>query len=135
MKWVTNGLMSVGVALCVMVVCGCLSPQTSGMSVEKGKLIIDDASFALNLELREDACERTPEGFLHVQVALKNTNDYDFPCQYQFVWKDGNGLVQRHAKAPWTPIVLHGGEETVLDAVSTIPNSADFRLNLRRIHD
>ena len=44
---------------------GCLSPKTSGVWVEKGHLYIEDAAFALNLNLVQDAMERTPEGFLH----------------------------------------------------------------------
>lgn len=112
---------------------GCLSPRTSGMAVERGRLTVEDPTFATNLLLREDRMERTPEGFLHVQVALKNANRRDYACQYRFVWKNADGMVLTHAKTHWSPLVLHGAEEKMLDAVSPVPNAADFRLVLRRL--
>lgn len=112
---------------------GCLSPRTSGVVVEKGRLTIEDAAFATNLVLLEDRMERTPEGFLHAQVTLKNANRRDYACQYRFVWKNADGLVLSHARTHWTPLVLHGSEEKALDVVSPIPNAADFRLVLRRL--
>lgn len=120
--------------VCVAVLSGgCLSPRTSGLAVERGRLTVEDASFASNLLLREDCMERTSEGFLHVQVALKNANRRDYACQYRFVWKNADGMVLTQAKTHWTPLVLHGAEEKMLDAVSPVPNAADFRLVLRRL--
>ncbi|MBR3822861.1 MAG: YcfL family protein [Kiritimatiellae bacterium] len=114
---------------------GCLSPKTSGVVVEKGRLIVHDASFALNLDMVSDTTQRTPEGFLRVQAKVRNTNHVDFRCQYRFEWKTPQGVVQTHALAPWRPVVLHGRDETVLEAVSLVPGADDFRLILRRIDD
>lgn len=112
--------------------CGCLSPKTSGVAVEKGRLLIYDPSFALNLEMVQDARERTAEGFLHVQAKVQNTNQTDFRCQYRFEWKTSQGLVQTHAMTPWRPVVMHGRDETVFEATSTVQGSEDFRLAIRR---
>ena len=111
---------------------GCLSPKTSGVWVEKGHLYVEDAAFALNLNLVQDAVERTPEGFLHVQVTVQNNNHQDYRCQYRFEWKTAQGLVQTHAQTPWRPIVLHGRDVTPLEAVSPIQGTDDFRLSIRR---
>lgn len=111
---------------------GCLSPKTSGMVVEKGRLLIHDASFALNLEMVSDTVARTPEGFLRVQAKVRNTNETDFRCQYRFEWKTASGILQTHAMTPWRPVVLHGRDETVFEAVSPIPGADDFRLIVRR---
>ena len=54
----------IAVAVAVLSLAGCLSPKTSGVWVEKGHLYIEDAAFALNLNMVQDAMERTPEGFL-----------------------------------------------------------------------
>ncbi|MGN0833624.1 MAG: DUF1425 domain-containing protein [Kiritimatiellia bacterium] len=127
--------MKLRLLMCVAASClagGCLSPKTSGMVVEKGRLFVHDPSFALNLETVQDVRERTPEGFLHVQVTVRNTNQTDFRCQYRFEWKTKQGLAQTQAMTPWRPTVLHGKDETVFEATSTLQGAEDFRLAIRR---
>ena len=114
---------------------GCLSPKTSGLWVEKGRLYLEDAAFATNLDIVQDAMERTPEGFLHVQVTVRNTNQHDYRCQYRFEWKTAQGMVQTHAHTPWRPAVLHGRDVTPLEAVSPLQGTADFRLSIRRAEE
>jgi len=111
---------------------GCMEPRTSGVMVEKGRLFIEDPAFAANIELVQDACETTSEGFLHAQVTLKNTNRDDFHCQYRFEWRGENGMMQTHATTPWRPFVLHGRTTDEIDATSPLPGTADFRLKIRR---
>ena len=76
--------------------------------------------------------ERTPEGFLHVQVMVQNTNQQDYPCQYRFEWKTKQGMVQTHASTPWRPVVFHGRDVVPLEAVSPLQGTDDFRLSIRR---
>lgn len=123
-----------GCALAVAAGTGCLRGRmTSGVVVEKGRLMIEDPSFALNLEPEgEDRRTLTKEGFLHAQVTLKNTNRHDYRCQYQFVWFDEAGMAMAHALTPWKPLVLHGRETKNLDAVASVQGAADFRLKVRR---
>ena len=111
---------------------GCLSPKTSGLWVEKGRLYVEDAAFVTNLDIVQDSMERTPEGFLHVQVTVRNSNQHDYRCQYRFEWKTEQGMVQTHAHTPWRPAVLHGRDVTPLEAVSPLQGTADFRLSIRR---
>ena len=118
---------------CLALLSGCLSQDTSGVWVEKGRLHIEDPAFATNIEVAGDARERTGEGFLHAQVSVKNNNRDDFRCQYRFEWRGENGMVQKHAPTPWRPLVLHGREVVDVDAVSPIQGTADFRLKLRRV--
>lgn len=125
-------VLSIACVAVTCLVCGCLSPKTSGVVVEKGRLLVHDPSFALNLEMVQDARERTPEGFLHVQAKVQNTNQVDFRCQYRFEWKTPQGLVQTHAMTPWRPVVMHGRDETVFEATSTVAGTDDFRLAIRR---
>ena len=112
---------------------GCLRGRlTSGVTTEQGRLSIEDPAFAMNLELIRDARTKTDEGFLHAQVALKNTNRDDYRCQYQFTWCDEAGMALKHARTPWRPLVLHGRETQELDAVAPIQGAEDFRLKIRR---
>lgn len=129
------GIVAAFALACVLVAgaTGCLRGRiTSGVVTEEGRLIIEDPSFALNLELVRDARTRTPEGFLHAQVTLKNTNRHDYSCQYQFMWFDAAGMTMKHARTPWRPLVLHGRETKELDAVAPIQGAEDFRLKIRR---
>ena len=122
-----------GCALAVAAGAGCLlGRMTSGVTAEGGRLLVEDPSFALNLELVRDARTRTKEGFLHAQATVKNTNRHDYSCQYQFVWFDGAGMAMKHARTPWRPLELHGRETKDLDAVATIEGAEDFRLKIRR---
>ena len=112
---------------------GCAMPRTSGVWVEKGRLIIEDPAFAANIEvLNKDIREMTSEGFLHAQVTVKNTNRTDYECQYRFEWFRGNGMKQTHAETPWRTILLHGRENVEMSAVSPVQGTEDFRLAIRR---
>ena len=118
--------------LSLSVFAGCSFPRTSGVMVEKGRLFIEDPAFASNIEVVRDILEKTPEGFLHAQVTIKNTNRTDYECQYRFEWIRGNGMKHTHAETPWRPISLHGRETTEMDAVSPLQGTEDFRLAIRR---
>jgi len=120
-------------AVCAATLTGCISPRTSGVMVEKGRLHVEDPAFAANIELVQDARERTPEGFLHVQATVKNTSRADFYCQYRFEWRGENGMMQTQAPTPWRPRVFHGRETVELEAVSPVQRTEDFRLVVRRL--
>lgn len=111
---------------------GCVMPRTSGVWVEKGRLNIEDPAFAANIEVVRDVREKTPEGFLHAQVTVKNANREDYACQYRFEWRGRNGMIQKHAQTPWRPAVLHGRETMEFDGVSPLQGTEDFRLVVRR---
>ena len=116
----------------ISVSAGCTFPNTSGVMVEKGRLFVEDPAFATNIEVVRDIREKTPEGFLHAQVVVKNTNRTDYECQYCFEWFRANGMKQTHAETPWRPILLHGRKTTELSAVSPLLGTEDFRLAIRR---
>ena len=126
-----NKLVSILVGIVLFEVGGCAN--TSGVWVENDRLYIEDPAFAANIEVVGKAiCEKTPQGFLHAQVRVKNTNRTDYECQYQFEWIRANGMTQTHVETPWSPKLLHGREVVELDAVSPVQGSEDFRLKIRR---
>lgn len=111
---------------------GCSFPATSGVSVAKGRISIDDPAFASNIEVVRDVREKTSEGFLHAQVMVKNLNRTDYECLYRFEWFGGNNMKQTHAETPWRPISLHGCETADISAVSPLQETEDFRFTIRR---
>lgn len=127
-----NRLFSGIVVLTLSILSGCSFPNTSGVMVEKGRLFIEDPAFATNIDVIRDIHEKTPEGFLHAQVTVKNKNRTDYECLYRFEWFRGNGMKQTHAETPWRPILLHGRETAEMSAVSPLQGTEDFRLAIRR---
>ena len=118
--------------LCVTLLGGCLHPaKNSGVVVVGGKVWVYDPAFAVNIQLVKDDITRTPQGFMHVQTTLQNTNHEDWSCQYRFVWLDANGMEQTHAPAILRPCVMHGMQTMVLEGVSPLQGTASFRLELR----
>ena len=127
-----NKMLASAFLVAISMLAGCSFPNTSGVMVEKGRLFIEDPAFATNIEVVRDIREKTPEGFLHAQVVVKNTNRTDYECQYRFEWIRGNGMKQTHAETPWRPILLHGRVTSELSAVSPLQGTEDFRLAIRR---
>lgn len=110
---------------------GCLSPKTAGVSAEKGVLKVEDRLFASHIVVVQDQTTMTDQGFLKAQVTLRNTGKRDFDCQYIFTWKDKDGLTLKSAKAIWRPLTLHGREESVVQGICPVAGAADFRIVLR----
>lgn len=110
---------------------GCLGPDTSGMSAERGRLRVENRAFASRVELVQDQTVLTDSGFLKAQVTVRNTSKRDTRAQYRFTWKDRNGLTLKNADTRWMPLTMHGREETVIEAICPVPKAADFRLVLR----
>ena len=110
---------------------GCLATRSDGEVVEKGRLQIFNPGFASQIEVIRDQTTNTDSGFLKVQVTLRNTDKRDFTSQYQFIWKDSNGMELTSAEILWKPLQLHGREETIVEGICPVPKAADYRLVLR----
>ena len=125
-------------ALCT----GCLSPGTSGISIEGGKGFADRTSFVrvgdagvlshLRLVGRQ-YWQNTPEGFLEATVPIENTGRQTFDCLYRFVWLDARGLEDRHAASPWRLVHMMGRPfREDFRAVSPRAGIERYRFELRR---
>ena len=115
----------------ILLFAGCMSSQTAGISAEKGVLRVEDRAFASHLEVVQDQTTVIDGGFLKAQVTVRNTDKRNFDCQYRFVWKDKDGLTLKGADTLWTPLMLHGREETVIQGICPVPRATDYRLVLR----
>ena len=127
MKQMVEMLMASG----FLTVVGCLGPNPSGMSAERGRLRVENRAFASRVELLQDQTVLTDSGFLKAQVTVRNTLKQDARAQYRFTWKDRNGMTLKNAETQWMPLMMHGREETVIEAICPVPKAADFRLVLR----
>lgn len=117
-------------ALCT---CGCLSRKSAGVAAERGILQVEDRTFATRLDVVQDQTVMLDGGFLKAQVTLKNTGRRDATFQYRYLWKDRDGMTLKRAETLWTPLVLHGREEAVVEGICPVPGAADFRLVIRPV--
>lgn len=109
----------------------CMSPVTSGVSAEKGRLEFENAFFSSRIKVVSDTTVKLDSGFLKAQVTVRNTGKRNLDCQYCFVWRDKYGMTLTSAEQLWKPLNLHGREERAIEAICPVPNAADFRLVLR----
>lgn len=121
----------IALGVCLLGMTGCLGPDTSGISAEKGRLRVENRAFASRIELVQDQTVFTDSGFLKAQVTVRNTSKRDAHAQYRFTWKDRNGMTLKNAETLWMPLAMYGREETVIEAICPVPNAFDFRLVLR----
>ena len=126
-----SGLLLGFVLLCCA--CGCQT-DVAVMKYENGRLTVYDYDyrFAQNLELEQDIGRRTDEGFLAVQIRVRNRNNHNFACKYRFIWIDKNGIeLWDGRETVESPLVLIGCEEQTLQATAPHPSAVDFRLEFR----
>ncbi|MBO7222982.1 MAG: DUF1425 domain-containing protein [Kiritimatiellae bacterium] len=115
----------------ISLIMGCIAPTTAGISLEKGKIIIESYSFASFVELVEERTTVLDGDFLKTQITIKNKYDKDINFQYQFTWYDKNGMVIKSATQGWKIFNLTGKEETVIQGVCSLPDAKEFKLTIR----
>lgn len=123
----------IGIALAAAYGCA----NTAGIWVDididkENTLHVEDPAFAANIKAIRAFQEKTPEGFLHAQVEVQNTNRTDYKCQYRFEWIREGGMSQTHSEMSWHPITLLGRTPTKLDGVCTVKDAEKFRIFIRR---
>lgn len=117
--------------LLALALTGCMSPVTSGISAEKGRLEFENGFFSSRIQVVGDMTVKLDSGFLKAQVTVRNAGKRNLDCQYCFVWKDKYGMTLTSAEPLWQPLNLHGREERAVEAICPVPGAADFRLVLR----
>lgn len=117
--------------LSVAALTSCMSPVTSGVSAEKGRLEFENAFFSSRIKIVEDKTVKLDSGFLKAQVTIRNSGKRDLNCQYRFIWKDKHDMTLSSAETLWLPLNLHGREERAVEAICPVPDAADLRLVIR----
>ena len=112
------------------VLAGCLT-DTSGIVVEKGKLVVHNQRLAAHLDMQYQLRRETPSNFIHVQAFVQNADESDFSFQYRFQWRDADGMMLRETIPVWKTATIHGRDTLALEGVSETPAAADFRLVIK----
>lgn len=119
----------------VLALAGCMAVKdTSGIVVEKGRLVVHNARFASHFEMQYQLRRDTPANLLHVQAFVQNADDTDFAFQYRFEWKDADGMMLRETNPSWKTATIHGKDTIALEAVGESPSAADFRLVVKPLY-
>lgn len=119
----------------ILALTGCLSEHTDGVVLERGRLTVENAPVAVNLEITREIAETTSEGHIHVQVFVQNANEYDWGCQYRFQWFDAKGFQMSQTMEVWKPAMFHGRELSKFEGVCPLEGAADYRLIIRKRGD
>ena len=75
--------MAILVSSLVVAFAGCIT-DTSGIAVEKGKMIVYNQRLAAHMSLTHHLKRDTKTGFVHVQAVLQNADYGDIQFQYRF---------------------------------------------------
>ena len=111
---------------------GCIT-DTSGIAVEKGKMIVYNQRLAAHMTLTHHLRRDTKTGFVHVQAILQNADYGDIQFQYRFEWLDADGMLIEETSPMWHTARVHGKDRKVLEGVSESRQAADFRLIIRAL--
>ena len=111
---------------------GCIS-DTSGISVEKGKMTVYNQRLAAHMTLTHHLKRDTKTGLVHVQAVLQNADCSDMELQYRFEWYDSDGMLIEETSPMWHTARVHGKDRKVLEGVSESKSAVDFRLIIRSL--
>ena len=70
--------------LLALALTGCMSPVTSGISAEKGRLEFENGFFSSRIQVVGDMTVKLDSGFLKAQVTVRNAGKRNLDCQYCF---------------------------------------------------
>ena len=79
-----------------------------------------DGSIKSSIQL-EKAVSRVENGFLVVEVKVRNTTGRNIPCEWRTVFQDKDGFDLPVNANPWSPVVVNANE--TLPLTKTAPQS------------
>lgn len=120
--------------------------STGGMEVVqaevgKAEVRVDDQCFREWLAVESAVATRMANGFLTVQVELRNIHrdldvdgrEDDFDAQYQILWFDAKGLSVQSDTAVWRRVTWHGGEIVPVKATAIDASAVRYVLRLQHV--
>ncbi len=135
-KWMTG----IALAALVVLVAGCASPNTSGITVgaetvEYGNLQqvlqVDNAKLAKQLLVQDVVVGQTKNGLMKASIKLTSRLNKDVVSQSKFAWFDADGNELDPDTDPWRPLLLHGKETRTIQGVAPNAAAASFKLRVR----
>ena len=79
------------------------------------------------------AQQQRSDGRMQVAIRLKSQIAYDQALQYRIDWFDENGMPVEPDSTSWQPLLLHGGEQKVIQASALLPQAAAFHFSVRDV--
>ena len=90
----------------------------------KDRIKVDFNDLSLKNALRiEDAAARPENGFLVVQLKVRNTGSKNLPCEWRASFLDKDGMEMPVAANPWTPLVLNSNVTESLTKTAPTPGA------------
>ncbi|HOU59568.1 MAG TPA: YcfL family protein [Kiritimatiellia bacterium] len=135
-KWMTG----IALVALVVLVAGCASPNTSGITVgaetdEYGNLQqvlqVDNAKLAKQLLVQDVVVDQTKNGLMKASIKLTSRLNKDVVSQSKFAWFDADGNELDPDTDPWRPLLLHGKETRTIQGVAPNAAAASFKLRVR----
>ena len=124
--------------LSVLICCGLTAcARTDGIALDgheggEAQLQVANSGMASRLNLALAQQQRS-DGRLQVAIRLKSQIAYDQTLQYRIDWFDENGMPVEPDSTSWQPLLLHGGEQKVIQASALLPQAAAFHFSVRDV--
>ena len=119
-------------ALALLAFCGCSQDRdTAGgrgdidpSKPDSERIKVDYNSASLRSALKiEGALCRNENGFLVVQVSVRNKNSYNLPCEWRTTFQDKDGFDLPVTADLWSPVVLNSNVTTPLTKTAPVPGA------------
>jgi len=138
-----KSILSIAVLAIVFFAAGCRNDSVNTISNAgvtakitriNDKRVETDRSLAKSLCLTEIRESDTNDGFMRVQVFLKNMTNSTYKIVYRFNWYDRNGVeVDNPDRELWVRQLIVAGDDLTLTAVAPKKTCRDFKLRLKAI--
>ena len=128
--------LAIAVSLPVLLNVACRQPTTASNkmdgSVHGDRIIADDPKFFDQIEIMEKVATRAGDGFLKVQVRIRNTGRMSQDFETVFEWFDEKGIKVESVVEHWKPGSIYGMEHKEIIALAPTRQVVSFRFHLRR---
>ena len=129
-------MIRIGCLFLMLVMINACAP-TNGIALQGGETLssslqLDNSSMARRVTLSLQQQVRREER-LQLAVSMKSNIAYDQTLQYRVDWFDETGMPVEPDSGHWQPLVLHGGEQKVVQAVALLPSATQFRFSVRDV--
>lgn len=124
------------VLLSVGGLCACESHGVASVEPSpRGEHLYDKVNFAKGLD-RDLAIERVfmdeKDGFLRVQVELRNKSTLKQVVKYKYEWFNENGMMVAETDSTWVEAALFPGETSSFLGTAGSKNATDFRFKVMK---
>ena len=92
------------------------------------KRVITDSSLNRHVEILGVNTATGPEGFLKIQVELRNKTRSEHNFTYRVEWFDENGMIVASPTAAAIPRTIEGKETLAITATAPTDRAKDFRI-------